>query len=261
MPSPKEIEFARKMKALLQEADNLQDEAVKRVLAILARARREVAADVASTDWETYRLAGLKEAIERAMTDFADKYSVDLRSAQADLFDLGIARADIPLSTTVAMSMVPSINIKALEIAQNYSSDLISNLTEDSIKKINQELTMGILGQKTPFEVMTAIGKNLDDPSVFRSIATRAEVITRTETGRIFEMATQSRMEDAQRVVPDLMKQWMSSPIRPTARPEHHTAEVDGQIRGIDEAFDVAGEQLMFPGDPAGSAWNTINCG
>ena len=37
-------------------------------------------------------------------------------------------------------------------------------------------------------------------------------------------------------------------------------AEADGQEVGMDEAFDVGGEQLMYPGDPAGSAGNTINC-
>ena len=261
MPSAKEIEFSAKMKALMAEVDHLQDGAVKRLLSILNQARREVAADVASTDWEAYRLKTLKEAIERALTEFADKYSIDLRTTQADLFDLGVSRASIPFGVATTMTMAPSINIKALEIAQDYSSDLISNLARDAIKKINHELTLGILGQKTPFEVMTAIGRNLEDPSVFKSIASRAEVITRTETGRIFEMATQSRLQDAERLVPGLKKQWLSSPMRPTARPEHHTAEVDGQVRRIDEPYIVAGEELMFPGDPAGSAWNTINCG
>ncbi len=28
----------------------------------------------------------------------------------------------------------------------------------------------------------------------------------------------------------------------------------------MDEAFDVGGEQLMYPGDPAGSAGNICNC-
>jgi uncharacterized protein with gpF-like domain len=34
----------------------------------------------------------------------------------------------------------------------------------------------------------------------------------------------------------------------------------DGQVQDIDEPFDVGGEQLMYPGDPAGSPGNTINC-
>jgi HK97 family phage portal protein len=34
----------------------------------------------------------------------------------------------------------------------------------------------------------------------------------------------------------------------------------NGQVRSIDEPFDVSGEKLMYPGDKAGSAGNVINC-
>ena len=259
MGSAKEGEFRRKMKALMSEVDRLGDESVKRSLKLLNAARKEIAAQVASTEWDAYYLPKLKEAVERAMIEFGEKYGIDLRTVQADFWDLGIARANIPLETLGVETMVPSVNIKALEIAQGYSSDLIGNLSRDAIKKINQELTMGVLGQKTPFEVMKAIGKNLDDPSVFKSIAARAEVITRTETGRIFEMATQARLKEAEKIIgKKIQKQWQSSG-KPTGRPYHQAA--DGQIRDIDEPFDVGGEKLMYPGDPDGSPWNTINRG
>lgn len=41
-------------------------------------------------------------------------------------------------------------------------------------------------------------------------------------------------------------------------RPEH--ADADGQTVGLHEPFDVGGESLMYPGDPTGSAGNTIYC-
>ncbi len=42
-------------------------------------------------------------------------------------------------------------------------------------------------------------------------------------------------------------------------RPEH--AAADGQTVGLHEAFDVGGEQLMYPGDfSGGSPGNTYNC-
>lgn len=41
-------------------------------------------------------------------------------------------------------------------------------------------------------------------------------------------------------------------------RPEH--AAADGQTVGLDEPFDVGGEQLMYPGSIEGSPSNTINC-
>lgn len=43
-----------------------------------------------------------------------------------------------------------------------------------------------------------------------------------------------------------------------TSREDHIGA--DGQERRLDEDFDIGGEPLAYPGDPAGSAWNVCNC-
>ena len=52
-------------------------------------------------------------------------------------------------------------------------------------------------------------------------------------------------------------KVWISA-FAPNSRQEHMDA--DGQAVGLEEAFTVWGESLQYPGDPAGSAGNTINC-
>jgi hypothetical protein len=69
-------------------------------------------------------------------------------------------------------------------------------------------------------------------------------------------MAGDRRLQDAAKKVKGLGKQWLwSGKSRQT-----HSA-ISGQIRKVDEPFEVAGEALMYPRDPAGSAQNTINCG
>jgi uncharacterized protein with gpF-like domain len=54
-----------------------------------------------------------------------------------------------------------------------------------------------------------------------------------------------------------LRKEWIAAEDERT-RPDHN--EANGQIVDMDQAFDVGGEALMYPGDPAGSAGNIINC-
>ena len=54
-----------------------------------------------------------------------------------------------------------------------------------------------------------------------------------------------------------LRKEWVAAEDERT-RPDHN--EANGQIVDMDQAFDVGGEALMYPGDPAGSAGNIINC-
>jgi uncharacterized protein with gpF-like domain len=54
-----------------------------------------------------------------------------------------------------------------------------------------------------------------------------------------------------------LRKEWVAAAGERTR--EAHAA-ADGQIVGMDDAFDVGGESLMYPGDPSGSPENVINC-
>jgi hypothetical protein len=116
-----------------------------------------------------------------------------------------------------------------------------------------------MMGGKTPQEVAAAIGKNLNDPSIFTSIAARAETITKTEMGRVFSTAAQKRMEEASRHVAGLEKQWIHAGHPKHARPGHEAAH--GQHVPVGEPFNVGGTKMMYPRDPAAPLDEVINCG
>lgn len=255
----KERAFSRKVDELIKKAQNMENAEVKKTIQTLNNARKEVAAIMASTDWQAYHLPQLKAAIERAMQEFGDRYGVDLRNAQGEFWNHGVEIVDTPLREVGIYAAIPAIDTTVLSIMQNFSTDLVKGLTKDAVQKIQQEITMGMLGQKTPFEVMGGIGRNLKDKSIFRSIAARAETITRTECGRVLEAAGQARREEAAKVVPGLQKKWLHGESSKVPRITHIAA--NGQIRDVETPFDVGGEQLMYPRDPAGSPGNTINCG
>jgi len=258
MATARERAFQRKVKELIRKANSMEDAAVKRTIKLLASARREVAATVASTEWEAYRLPELKGAIDRTMREFGAKYGVDLRDTQKEFWNHGIDMVDAPLRTVGIYMVIPEIDMSALGIMQDFSADLVTNLGKDASRKITQEMSMGIIGQKSPYEVMQAVGRNLKDKSIFKSIAARAETITRQEAGRVLEMASQARRERAAEVVPGLGKEWKHGSLSRVPRLSHLLA--DGQQRKVDEDFNVGGEELAFPRDPKGSAGNTINC-
>ncbi|MBU1067672.1 phage head morphogenesis protein [Patescibacteria group bacterium] len=259
MASQKERAFRRKISGLIKNANRLKDTEVKKIIQLLNAARRDVAATVASTEWQAYRLPQMKAAIERAMQTFGDKYGVDLRDAQREFWGLGVDMTDLPLREVGISVAIPEIDTTVLSVMQGFSSDLVTGLTQDAVKKINTELTLGLMGQKSPYEVMETIGRNLKDKSIFKSIAHRADTIVRTEAGRVLEAAGQARKEAAAAAVPGLQKQWYYGHSPKMPRLDHMAA--DGQIRDVDEPFNVGGEQLMYPRDPAGSPGNTINCG
>lgn len=256
--SKKEIVFQKKVDELIRRAQNLENAEVKKVITLLADARKEVAATVASTEWQAYRLPEFKAAIDRALQQFGDKYGVDLREVQRSFWESGINIVDAPLREVGVYAAFPAIDTTVLGIMQGYGADLVKGLAKDAALRINNEITMGLMGQKTPFEVMDAVGRNLKDKSIFTSIAARAETITRTEAGRVLEAASQARLEAAAPLVPGLQKQWFHGENVRMPRPSHMAAI--GQIRDVDKPFDVGGEKLMYPRDPAGSPGNTINC-
>lgn len=254
----KEIAFEKKVNELIAKAQEQKDAEVMRVIRLLADARKEIAATVASTEWEIYRIPEFKAAIDRAMQQFGDKYGVDLRDAQRDFWETGIEMVNVPLRTVGIYTALPAIDTMALIESQKYSTFLVDNLGRDAAAKIYNEITMGLMGQKTPFEVMRAVGRNLKDKSIFTSIAARAETITRTECGRVLETASQLSLEAAAKVVPGMQKQWVHGTGSRIPRPSHDAAH--GQVRDVDKPFDVGGTKLMYPHDPAGGAKETINC-
>ena len=80
-----------------------------------------------------------------------------------------------------------------------------------------------------------------------------AQTIARTEMGGVVnggavEAYDQAGIEE---------KEWLA--VQDEATRDAH-ADADGQIISIRDVFDVGGEHLEFPGDPHGSAGNTINC-
>jgi SPP1 gp7 family putative phage head morphogenesis protein len=83
--------------------------------------------------------------------------------------------------------------------------------------------------------------------------AYRTENIARTESMRASSAGSQELYNEwgVER------KEWLATADDRT-RPEH--TEANGQVVGINEPFDVGGEQLMYPGDPDGSPENTCQC-
>ena len=92
------------------------------------------------------------------------------------------------------------------------------------------------------------------DANVGTISRSRAALIARTET---HGAANFGAMNAAQETGIRLKREWLAAH---DARTRDTHAEADGQIVGQDEPFDIGGYAMMYPGDPAGPAEETINC-
>lgn len=253
----REKAFERKLEELIEKVGGLTDAEVSRALEILEAARKEVASLVAETEWQAYRIPQLKEGLDRAVESFRRQYGRQLETAQANMWAAGIDMVDGPLRVAGFSLAAPEISLDALSILQGYSADLVGGLAADALKSLNTEITMGILGEKTPWQVMQGIGRSLDDPGVFGKIATRAEVIARTELARVNSAAREARIRAVVESNPrgDWMKKWLSSG---KFHPRPHHAALHGVTVPIEENFPGGIPYPHAPGLPAAEA---VNCG
>lgn len=123
---------------------------------------------------------------------------------------------------------------------------------EKLMKQLAAELAAGIEAGESIEHLSDRLLSATDGVYENMSIA-RAELISRTETADTvnygqYVVYLEEGLEE---------KEWLATPGSDT-RDEH--AQADGQIVKIDEPFIVGGEQLMYPGDPNGSAGNVIQC-
>ena len=249
--------YMKKINELIAKVGRLEDVEVARVAGLLNNSRKEIASRIIATEWDAYHIPQMTDAVNDAMLTFSNRYKSFQTDALANMFQAGVDAVDWPLNIVGFKFATPELSATALEILQGFSIDLISGLTQDAVKKINAELTLGVLGNKTHFQVMQGIGGNLTDKGVFKTIASRAETITRTEMARVHSTAREARNQATIKASPGekWLKKWLSS-HKANSRDEH--AELDGETVPVDENFPG---NIPYPHAPGLPAADSINCG
>lgn len=121
-------------------------------------------------------------------------------------------------------------------------------------KQITNAVTAGILMGRSSRGIAADLRRRIIDMSVESAIRAARTAVTAAENG-----GRQATYEKAADMGIELQREWI-------ATKDHRTREwhgmADGQRVGVDEAFTVGGEKLMFPGDRShgASGWNIYNC-
>ena len=198
----------------------------------------------------------LKTQIDGFLKDLHSKQYSSVDEYLKDCYETGyigsmydIAGQGIPIVKPIDQKKV----VAAMTTDSKISKRLYTKLGEDVDflkKRIANNLSRGIAtgsGYK-------AIARNIaaDSNMGFN----RAMRIARTEGHRIQITAADDAQHIAKKVGADVVKQW-SAALDGRTRPTHR--QLDGQIREVDEPFEVDGRKVMYPsgfGDPA----EDVNC-
>lgn len=243
----------------------LEDAAVREQLRLLKQLRRDL-------------LVGASDLVGSG----ASRTQQMLRVIDAEIRRLSqLAMAAVNLQTRVAfragadvvISVVPSLehglygtSADLLRAVVDVTTDQIRAVWSEVGTRLKTTIRRVALGVTDAFEGTVAIARALHDPKTFGTTFARAETIVRTEVNRVFALATQDRMTAAEQALKKtgerLGKYWLTAADE-RVRDAHRkagSAYVKSRAIQAGDAFVVDGEELMYPGDPNGSAANTINC-
>lgn len=234
----------------------------KAMARLLDALRKDTLARVAeaSTEWDAYHSKKYLAAIEDSARRWAVDAASGLAGGQENAWGIGQDLIDKPLYDAGLGFGMPALSDAVLVQMQEFGRLKLSGVADAAVDKIRTELSLGLAGARTPAEVIKNIGRNLKEPSIFRSIQDRALTIYKHEVGKAFSAAGQARMSQAGKTLgEDFRKEWRHAGHPKVARASHLAA--DGQTVKVDKPYIVGGVALMFPRDPAAPLEDTIGCG
>lgn len=197
----------------------------------------------------------LRRKLRRALDKFEEQWIDDNRKALVARVDAGYGVAlELPfnLASENEISALRERSAQAREDAlEERAGRTFAYLNESTIEGVYNAIDRGIDEGKTVQE----IAKDLRDKfSDVEQIGARAMTIARTETLTAVSIGQAAAMKDASKLVPDLMKMWISA-NDDRVRDSHE--RLHGDVVAHDEEF---ANGLQFPRDPSGKADEVINC-
>lgn len=257
----------------VQQAQLNDEKKVIRLLEVVyERAKKDCEQKImelsARTDLENLQSIVYQKEYQQMMVDQLEAMLYDLHEGQfttiADYLEQSYINGYVGMFYDLQSTGIPLVIpiqqdqvVKALKTNSKLSSGLYKRLGEDVDylkRSIRAELSRGISSGSSWNEMAVRIANGMNSP--FRKAYNNAIRIARTEGHRIQNEGALDGQHGAKKKGADIVKQWDST-LDGRTRDEHR--ECDGQIREIDEPFDVGGEKMQAPG-VGGSAKNVCNC-
>lgn len=259
-PKRHSVKMTEQEKTLHWKAVDTQRQAFEAV--ITERVRQRFTEELASITEATSAVSSvdnLEDAVNKALdagqTAWTDLLAASILSAMEAFGEntlSGIKSRQPHVEVKDLAGMWGVYHQEALDYAERMAAEHVVSISETTKNKIRLIIQDGIekgLSAKL-------IEAEIEKLYLTQIIPNRSEVIARTEVHHSSEAGSYLAAKGAE--LP-MTKEWVTTRDG-RERSEH--ASVDGQKRDLDEPFEVAGEELLYPGDSSlgASAGNTIQC-
>lgn len=258
------MDVMNKINSLLKQKNKGIVSAEKAMRGVYEDLRKQTIAELQGVDTDSYQAYHLRQnraMLEKAIAD-AESRAKRVMSGNLDkMWDGGgdLVKEAMRAGQAIVQGQAYFLSPSLLDTLKDFASTRLESLSEAAWNKINGELTMGVLGQKTPWEVSKAIAGTIKDPGIYKNVMTRSATITEVEMGRVFSTATMESLKKAERDVPGMMKEWdhAGHPFKPRLT---HLA-LHGQRKNVDEPFITGSLVIDYPRDPKAPLEEVIHCG
>ena len=258
------IAFDKQQRDGVKAVMRREKKAISDFQGLLQSLRKSVIAEISRIDTSpsAFNVSRASDALDFAIREFLTDGGLNtLTPAVSDAWGIALDKTDTSWldvwpGAPPAAADISGISQAQLAALTNYSTAMISSLSDTARAKISPIVRQAATGLLSPREAMTRIGGTIDR-GAFKSIAARAEAIVRTEVLRSYSVAQDFRLNQAREAGLTLKKRWDSTRDR-RARPSHVAAN-DQEVPAT-RSFVVGGQKLRYPRDPRGSASETINC-
>lgn len=247
----------RSERTVLTELRQMYDQALKdiddKIAQLMGRTDTEnLQSIIYQVDYQKALRSQISAILDNLSTTQFDSISQYLTTSYEDGFIgtmYALQKQGIPLILPIDQRQVVQAITKDTQLSQTLYTKLKKD-TDELKKRIQSEISRGI-SQGYSYE---KIAKNLANQTGIGY--NKAVRIAKTESHRIRGAASLDAAKKAKEKGADVVKQWDATLDR-KVRPEHRM--LDGQIRDLDEPFDVNGHKAMQPGG-FGKASLDINC-
>lgn len=147
---------------------------------------------------------------------------------------------------------------QAIERHFELVSNRVVGMPDSIFRSIGDDLARGVIDGKSPQELRNLVHSTLVESGHDRLVPNRGMLIARTETTAAYNHAAEIAARIEETATGELLDRvWLATGDERTR--ETHAA-AHGQRVGADEAFDVGGHRMAYPGDPTGPVEEVANC-
>ena len=244
----------REKRAVLKAADRKLALWEHRAAASIARQFRAEHEDVRVTfvrdgaEAALRRPADLAPHMEGALRGVYAKVAADF-----SVWALRAVRALAPGRTLAVAKADPFVEDQARWIREQAARKVVG-IADTTRERLRATIELGVQGGET----VQQVARRIDDLYLDEIIPNRSMVIARTEVGASANFASHDAAAcGARQAGFELNKVWNA--IQDDRTRDDH-ADADGQVVAMSEPFQVGGDLLAWPGDPAGDPEQIIQC-